>query len=77
MEEFGGHFLQKFTGLKPNHYSILKDDQQKLSAKDVVNFLRNFFNELPGSNFFGKTLLFFRYGGINATNAVNLQAKRC
>ena len=31
---------------------------------------------LPGSNFFGKTPLFFRYSGVNAANAVNLQAKR-
>ena len=31
---------------------------------------------LPGSNFFGKMPLFFRYSGVNATNAVNLQAKR-
>ena len=30
----------------------------------------------PGSNFFGKTPLFFRYSGVNAANAVNLQAKR-
>ena len=29
---------------------------------------------LPGSNFFGKTPLFFRYSGVNAANAVNLQA---
>ena len=25
----------------------------------------------PGSNFFGKTPLFFRYSGVNAANAVN------
>ena len=31
---------------------------------------------IPGSNFFGKTPLFFRYSGVNAANAVNLQAKR-
>ena len=31
---------------------------------------------LPGSNFFGKTPLFFRYGGVNAANAANLEAKR-
>ena len=30
---------------------------------------------IPGSNFFGKTPLFFRYSGVNATNAVNLLAK--
>ena len=30
----------------------------------------------PGSNFFGKTPLFFQYSGDNAANAVNLQAKR-
>ena len=30
----------------------------------------------PGSNFFGKTPLFFRYSGVNVANAVNLQAKR-
>ena len=30
----------------------------------------------PGSNFFGKTPLFFRDSGVNAANAVNLQAKR-
>ena len=30
----------------------------------------------PGSNFYGKTPLFFRYSGVNADNAVNLQAKR-
>ena len=29
-----------------------------------------------GSNFFGKTPLFFRYSGVNAANAVNLHAKR-
>ena len=27
-------------------------------------------------HFFGKTPLFFRYSGVNAANAVNLQAKR-
>ena len=35
--------------------------------------------EQPGSNFFGKTPLFFRYSGVNAANAanaVNLQAER-
>ena len=31
---------------------------------------------IPGSNFFGKTPLFFQYSGVNAANAVNLQAKR-
>ena len=31
---------------------------------------------VPGSNFFGKTPLFFLYSGVNAANAVNLQAKR-
>ena len=31
---------------------------------------------LPGSNFFGKTPLFFRYNGVNAANAANLLAKR-
>ena len=30
----------------------------------------------PGSNFFEKTPLFFRYSGVNAANAANLQAKR-
>ena len=30
----------------------------------------------PGSNFFGKTPILFRYSGTNAANAVNLQAKR-
>ena len=30
----------------------------------------------PGSNFFEKTPLFFRYSGLNAANAANLQAKR-
>ena len=32
--------------------------------------------QLTGSNFFGKTPLFLRYSGVNAANAVNLQAKR-
>ena len=27
---------------------------------------------IPGSNFFGKTPLFFQYSGVNAANAVNL-----
>ena len=31
---------------------------------------------MPGSNFFGKMPLFSRYSGVNAANAVNLQAKR-
>ena len=30
----------------------------------------------PGSNFFEKMPLFFRYSGVNAANAANLQAKR-
>ena len=30
----------------------------------------------PGSNFSRKMPLFFRYSGVNAANAVNLQAKR-
>ena len=30
----------------------------------------------PGSIFFGKTSLFLRHCGVNAANAVNLQAKR-
>ena len=33
-------------------------------------------SRFPGSNFFGKTPLFFRDSGVNAANAVNLQAKR-
>ena len=37
---------------------------------------RFLFEIIPGSNFFGKTPLFFRYSGVNAANAVNLQAKR-
>ena len=31
---------------------------------------------IPGSDFIGKTPLFFRYSGVNAANALNLQAKR-
>ena len=31
---------------------------------------------VPGLSIFGKTPLFFRYSGVNAGNAVNLQAKR-
>ena len=40
------------------------------------NLIINLGHETPGSNFFGKTPLFFRYSGVNAANAVNLQAKR-
>ena len=35
----------------------------------LMSFL--FFQKLPGSNFYGKTPLFFRYSGVNAATAVN------
>ena len=44
------------------------------SLHDTI--VNSVYNRLPGSNFFGKTPLFFRYSGVNAANAVNLQAKR-
>ena len=42
-----------------------------------IQFIKILFSQYPpGSNFFGKTPLFFRYSGVNAANAVNLLAKR-
>ena len=48
-----------------------------LSAVEHEKNYHQFFKyKQPGSNFFGKTPLFFQYSGVNAANAVNLQAKR-
>ena len=41
-----------------------------------TDFILELIISTPGLNFFGKTPLFFRYSGVNAANAVNLQAKR-
>ena len=40
-----------------------------------LSFFDNY-NMLPGSNFFENTPLFFRYSGVNATNAANFLTKR-
>ena len=46
------------------------------SPRVLIDLLLCLVAPAPGSNFFGKTPLFFRYSGVNAANAVNLQAKR-
>ena len=61
LEVWGLHFCKFFNW---NFVKLL--DAAKPSTLSVF----------PGSNFFGKTPLFFRYSGVNAANAVNLQAKR-
>ena len=55
---------------------ILTQIPGRFDVADVEQRLLNFCSFAPGSNFFGKTPLFFRYSGVNAANAVNLQAKR-
>ena len=50
--------------------------EQKNFYVSIVSFFYLKSQTHPGSNFFGKTPLFFRYSGVNAANAVNFQAKR-
>ena len=50
--------------------------QTKLAWEPVMKHIYKLCELLPVSNFFGKTPLFFRYSGVYAANAVNLQAKR-
>ena len=68
--QFHEHFALGMSKLREmNFFEILTNLTWKM-----LNSQRSFWQ--PGSNFFGKTPLFFRYSGVNAANAINLQAKR-
>ena len=78
IEKFKKVSLEKLVLLKHreiDHFNALSGQNfTKLYEKDNLWGLG-----IPGSNFFGKTPLFFRYSGVNAgnaANAINLLAKR-
>ena len=68
--------FQDLEGKISNLYEVLREGDEANNA--LTTSVQWKFDDkfLPGLNFSGKTPLFFRYSGVNAANAVNLQAKR-